>query len=49
MRRKCREKKGAALLVAVFLMLLLLVLSVSLLLGAYSSKHCKAKTFQQAY
>lgn len=39
MRRKCREKKGAALLVAVFLMLLLLVLSVSLLLGAYSLTH----------
>lgn len=39
MRKKCREKQGAALLVAIFLMLLLLVLSVSLLLGAYSVTH----------
>ena len=38
-QKKCREKQGAALLVAIFLMLLLLVLSVSLLLGAYSVTH----------
>lgn len=38
-RKKCREKQGAAVLVAIFLMLILLVLSVTLLLGAYSMTH----------